>query len=314
MTLRWLRAHWCRASASTAALLALAALLVAGPADGAFPGANGRITFSATNGGDLSTQIYTVSASGGRPAWITDVGWGSAYSADGRWIAFSGYAPGGDGIAVISANADQEGPGRWNPHLIIPGRAAGEPAWSPDGRALVYSICRASGKCAVYTARRDGKARRRVASGSHPAWSVNGLLAFERRSSDGYVHIFSMTRSGRGLRALTSGRAHDSGPDWAPDGSGVVFSRNGDLYRVSRFGGPLLQLTGRTRGERDGDFDPAFSPDGDKIVFARNAVITIVDASGANARAVKWGCTPDEGCGAGAPDWQPAESRNAASR
>lgn len=69
-------------------------------------------------------------------------------------------------------------------------------------------------------------------------------------------------------------------PSLSPDGKQVVFSYNGDIFRVSTSGGRALQLT----TNRAYDTRPIWSPDGSKIVFASNREgnfdLYVIDANG----------------------------------
>ena len=69
-----------------AAGIAVAGVLFAAECDStaraAFPGANGRIAFDAANSEDLTTQVYTVNASGRDLRWVSDAGQDPAFSAD----------------------------------------------------------------------------------------------------------------------------------------------------------------------------------------------------------------------------------------
>lgn len=52
----------------------------------------------------------------------------------------------------------------------------------------------------------------------------------------------------------------------SPDGSSIVFSWAGDIWRASSRGGPATALTSHAGGDRD----PHFSPDGQRIAFVSN--------------------------------------------
>lgn len=103
---------------------------------------------------------------------------------------------------------------------------------------------------------------------AYPAWSSDGQeIAF---ALDG--RLWAVPVAGGTARQLTGGPgdpdpAYDFEPDWAPDGSSLVFSRdlggNLDIYRVAAAGGTPERLT------RDGamDFHPRAGPEG-RVVYA----------------------------------------------
>jgi tricorn protease len=83
-------------------------------------------------------------------------------------------------------------------------------------------------------------------------------------------------------------------PDWvrypaiSPDGSAIVFTYMGDLYRVSSDGGEARQLTFHEAH----DFMPVWSNDGTKLAFASNRYgnfdIFVMDAMGGPAVRLTW--------------------------
>ena len=173
------------------------------------------------------------------------------------------------------------------------------PAWSPDGRAIVfhrYVSGEGSFESTVYTIRRDGTHRRRLARGLFPAWSARGEIAFVHQVSatapftDG---IYAMRPDGGGLRRLTrDGR--DSAPNWSPHGMHVVFARAGGIARMRADGSREERLVRR-------GMEPAWSPDGRSIVFSRADALWTMRPSGADVRRITTPASSEE---LYAPDWQ----------
>jgi TolB protein len=95
-----------------------------------------------------------------------------------------------------------------------------------------------------------------------------------------------MNADGTGTRRLTSSKLDDDGPSWSPDGTRVVFSREGALFAVGPAGGAARRI-GRGLGRVA---DPAWSPDGKRIayVYRRPGYTTrevyVVNADGTGAR------------------------------
>jgi WD40-like Beta Propeller Repeat len=84
-------------------------------------------------------------------------------------------------------------------------------SWAPKGSAVAYvdrlndvlDTCLYPEQGSIYVAQADGSARpRRLAAGSHPAWSRLGSIALARSTHCG-DRVFHIAPSGRGLRALT---------------------------------------------------------------------------------------------------------------
>ena len=114
---------------------------------------------------------------------------------------------------------------------------------------------------------------------------TNGDIAFSRFSHL-QDDIWVMDADGSNQTRVTRGPKIDERPDWSPDGTTIVFSRNGnDLWTVAPDGSGLTQLT--FTGKRD-EFAPAYSPDGTRIAFNRvtssgRLGVWIIDADGTGA-------------------------------
>jgi Tol biopolymer transport system component len=232
------------------------------------------------------------------------------------------WSPGGGRIAFLSrgerskevyvVNADGSGQRR----LTGDARFPASPAWSPNGRQLVFE----GGPYVrgVYVVNADGSGQRRLArSGGAPAWSPDGrTIAF---FSDAKIYL--MNADGSEHRQLTgklwvwggAGRALA----WSPDGRKLAFFGKGDrcpfcfsLYVVNSDGSGLRNLTGKlwVAGAGSGGgptFDPAWSPDGQMIAFVGRPglgePIYVVRADGSGLRNL----TPKPVGTYAAPAWSP---------
>jgi hypothetical protein len=205
-----------------------------------------------------------------------------AYSPDGSKILFLRFigAQGDQGHAVadlFTVNVDGTGLVRLNPPGTILGPwdlgGAGAPfapvldrrtaSWSPDGRRVTFAAAIATPSEAesgtvergLFVVNADGRnAHRIVAPGQilDAQWApVGDWIAFSQADPD-LPDIFVVHPDGTGARSLSSSSAGAGswGPVWAPDGSALVFTRNGsdyqfasELWFVNVDGSGLTQLT-----------------------------------------------------------------------
>jgi TolB protein len=163
--------------------------------------------------------------------------------------------------------------------IRIPRAAADEPAWSPAGQWIAFSVDHdppAGTQLEIYRARLDGSGIRRLTGGARkrvdvgPAWSPDGRwIAFSRYTHDAYrgLGVFLMRSNGYHQHRLTSIRC-DSDPAWSPDGRKVVLARCGSLFIVNANGSHARRLTRPPPGDVQ-DEQPDWSPDGRLIAFVR---------------------------------------------
>ncbi len=150
-------------------------------------------------------------------------------------------APGGDELALTLS---KDG----NPDLFIKdlrsarltrltrtSRAAeASPAWSPDGRRIVY-VSDASGAPQLYLIDRNGGDPRRITSSGaenvDPDWGRNGFIAYSSRIGRGY-QICVLNPETLAFRQISDGNGDYEDPSWAPDGRHIVCTRTRN--RISR--------------------------------------------------------------------------------
>jgi Tol biopolymer transport system component len=146
--------------------------------------------------------------------------------------------------------------------------AAYDPAWSPDGRWLAYSI---SFRQLWRRRSAAGSIARPVAKprlgefDSYPSWSPDGKrIAFTRFVSGSTVQqdrvLICVVRVGQShVRLLAPGRD----ADWSPQGSTLVFARDDGLWVVGADGRGSPKLAEVAPGAQT----PRWSPDGRRIAY-----------------------------------------------
>ena len=249
------------------------------PAGATTPGRNGPVVFAADFG--FGFQLYRINPNGTGLRQLTNLADAQHpdWSPSGRRIAFHLYQPKADDtdIAVMGANGG---------HLnVLHGRFFEEqPAFTPDGRHLVYECGNCPGGQGIFAMRANGTHRHRVTTNpfpdeadSDPNVSPDGqTITFVRHKVDGELQaLFAVDRDGSNVRKLVSYRREVAiKHDWAPNGRHIVITINADypngrspnVATVRADGSHLTRLTHIKGGVR-GALAGSYSPNGRWIAF-----------------------------------------------
>lgn len=199
--------------------------------------------------------------------------------------SFASFSPGGHRILMVHnghiAIARSDGTGVKE---LTTGHRATEPAFSPDGRRIVFKKLPKFHPTEIWVMRRDGTDKR--------------LLA--RASADAEVEYES--------------------PDFSPDGSHVLFERLECSSHTCDSSDILMRSNGRHKRVVGGGETPAFSPDGRRIAAVVQscdaltltcdpATIVTFGRTGSEVRTVARADDPNAFGSIGAPSWQPIPAR-----
>lgn len=231
-----------------------------------------KIAFAGVSKGNL--DVYVVNTDGSRlvritrsPARDTSPSW----SPDGKRIAFARQR-GEEGensvcdSCIVTIKLNRTGSKR----LTSTRGLASNPAWSPDGKQIAYSLfVRRSGGDIFKMNAADGSQKKnltntRRAQESEPDWSPDGKkLAYTSftESQGAFDRIFTMNADGSNQTNLT-GRDGGWAPAWSPDGSKIVFSNvnpdapNFDIFVMKADGTGVTRLTRSEVFEWEPDWQP----------------------------------------------------------
>lgn len=149
------------------------------------------------------------------------------------------------------------------------------PAWSPDGRRVVFEGLSRSGFSDLYVMDFDAQQRKALTTDRYrdadPDWSPDGstiVFASDRSEfgAEGYTNLVALDVESGALRYLTYGKWNDVAPRFARAGGRLAFSSdragNYDLYTADADGDGVRRttLTG-------GAFDPEWLPDDAGLVY-----------------------------------------------
>ena len=281
---------------------------------GAFPGENGRITYTETlqGAGDQLWSVYPEDP--GSKVQLTSSNldnYQSEWSSDGSQVVYvrSTADPVLNDIYVASADGS-------NPQPVVQAvRLGANPTWSPDGSQIAYT----ENLGTIHVVDADGSNKRTLVGadpngtdfGADPQWHPDGnkivyakLLGANQACLSGLdAQIAVMDTDGSNQETLTNNRCSSYEPMWSPTGNRIAFTsdstNNEEIWAIDANGGNQQQLT----DDLEVDSSPAWSPDGSQIAFesSRSGTFEIwtMTANGGNQQSIgiegnypNWGIEP----------------------
>jgi len=267
---------------TTGGALLLAGLMLASPAQAAYPGPNGLISLRGTVGDH--SQLFTIDPASLTMVQLThltdgDVASAAHWSPDFNMLTFE-VDNLADGCAQVATLPSTGGDPTLLP-LVNHDVCEGTPTFSADGTRIIYEGYNGRRRDALYSMNLDGSDRRFVTACqgrgvSAPEASPDGrMLAFTCTSRDGSA-LFVSSVTGSQLRQMTPYSTqvgfHE---DWSPDSRRIMFitipnegtpEAQINTWTIGADGSDLVQLTNYPPGGLRA-YGNSYSPDGRTIVM-----------------------------------------------
>jgi len=270
----------CRRAAKLTAAVTLVTLAGASAPAGSAPTDTRQVAFVRFDAHSGRLRIFTAGLSGGAPRALSlpaPDAQSPAWSPDGSMLAFVG-GTGARDARYVAGEVDlyvAASDGRRARRLTDDHAQETAPAWSPDGKRLVFvRPARTGNRSSLWRVGADRRGARRLTFGNvdlEPSWSPRGdRIVFVRITPSFESGIWEIRADGSGLRRILPGLQGATDPVWSPDGSKLLLTDGRTLFTIRPDGGGRRTVAELTADARDGreDPQPAWSSDG-WIVFCQ---------------------------------------------
>lgn len=221
----------------------------------------------------VERKLYRVDSDGVGAAQVSGVGeqvLSPTWSPDGRRFAFTNFGAGTGTIIVQQVGTGQR--------TTVPGTGTAlniTPAFSPDGRVMVYARSSEEGTDLFSADIAQNCCVQRLTVGRYadnlsPTFAPDGRRVAFVSTRAGQPQIYVMAADGTDQELFApfdfGATGSSNAPEWSPDGASVVFHRDvsgaPQLFVLDVAGRRVRQLTSSGRNE-----DPTWAPDGRHIAF-----------------------------------------------
>jgi Tol biopolymer transport system component len=181
-------------------------------------------------------------------------------TSDGRTIVFVSSSP-DSMLDLWKAEANGRRVAR-----LVPSVTASQVVVTPDDRSVIYRSL-VGGTVSIWMVSIDGGTPTKLADGGGASLSPDGgLMAF----TDSRDSLIVCALPGCTSRRTIASVRFDAPLCWTPDGRGIAYARDGNIWVQPLGGGPPRQLTRSADGRPIGFF--AWSRDGTRLAISRSTV------------------------------------------
>jgi len=153
---------------------------------------------------------------------------------------------------------------------LVPSVTAEQVAVTPDDRFVLFTSL-AGGTVSIWMVAIDGGSPTKLADGTSVAVSPDGgSIAFTAEGVNGVTSLFVCSPPDCGSPRAIAPAQLNMAVSWPPDGRGVAYARDGNLWVQPLSGGAPRQLTRFTDGRPIRSF--AWSRDGQRLAITRSTV------------------------------------------